>query len=227
MKKVLIVEDEEAMAVALCDGFESDGYEVERVRDGETALGAIRTVRPDIVILDLMLPKLGGLDVCRTIRKDGNAVPVIMLTARGQEIDKVVGLKVGADDYVTKPFSLMELLARVEAVLRRVQGAAGGSDGCKFGDVRIDFRGSEATKGGRALALTALEFRLLRYFNENAGVVIAREQLLRDVWGYENATITRTVDMHIAKLRKKVEDKPKDPRHIVTIHGQGYKFRFD
>ncbi len=224
MRRVLIVEDDEAMAVALQDGFSSEGYEVELVRDGAEALSSLRGDPPQLVILDVMLPKMSGLDVCKHVRKRGNSVPIIMLTARGQEIDKVVGLRAGADDYVTKPFSLMELMARVEAVMRRSQGADGGDERCAFGDVEIDFAGSETIKAGRSVDLTTLEYRLLRYFHAHRGKVVTREQLLEDVWGYDNVAITRTVDMHIAKLRKKIEDNPRDPRFIVTVHRRGYKF---
>ncbi len=223
-RKVMIVEDDEAMAVALRDGFSSEGYAVEVVSDGVSAVDAVGRAAPDVVILDVMLPKMSGLDVCRTLRRRGDTVPVIMLTARGQEIDKVVGLRAGADDYVTKPFSLMELMARVEAVMRRSYGSGNGAEVAVFGDISVNFVGSEATKGDEPLELTALEFRLLKYFYKHRGAVVTREQLLSDVWGYENVAVTRTVDMHIAKLRKKIEDSPKEPRHIVTVHRQGYKF---
>ena len=224
MQKVLIVEDDASMAVALRDGFASEGFEVGVVRDGESAIQAIGREAPDLVILDVMLPRLSGLDVCRRIRKRGNKVPVIMLTARGQEIDKVVGLRAGADDYVTKPFSLMELMARAEAVMRRSLSGGNGADSVTFGDVTIDFTGSTATKGDEALDLTALEFRILKYLCKHRGAVVTREQLLAEVWGYENVAVTRTVDMHIAKLRKKIECDPHAPRHIVTVHRVGYKF---
>jgi DNA-binding response OmpR family regulator len=226
-RRVLVVEDDQAMAVALRDGFSYEGYEVALARDGFEALTLAARSAPDLVILDVMLPKLSGLDVCRRLRAKGNPVPIIMLTARGQEIDKVVGLKCGADDYVTKPFSFMELLARAEAVLRRAggSGAAGGDPGtASFGDVSIDFRCHEASKGGKALELTPREFRLLAFFLGRRGQVVTRQQLLDVVWGYDTIPVTRTVDTHIAKLRKKIEDDPGDPRYIVTVHRLGYKF---
>lgn len=224
MRRVLIVEDDSAMAVALKDGFASEGYEVELVSDGVLALECLGRQPPDLVVLDVMLPRMSGLDVCRQVRKDGSRVPIIMLTARGQEIDKVVGLRAGADDYVTKPFSLMELLARVEALLRRSYGDEEGEGKLHFGDVRIDFAAASASKGSEPVEMSGLEMRIMKYFSSYRGTVVSREQLLRDVWGYDNVAVTRTVDMHIAKLRKKIEDDPRDPRFIVTVHGQGYKF---
>jgi two-component system, OmpR family, alkaline phosphatase synthesis response regulator PhoP len=224
MKRVLIVEDDEAMAVALRDGFQYEGYEVVRAADGASGLEAARRQKPDLVILDVMLPRMNGLDLCKALRKDGHGVPVIMLTARGQEIDKVVGLKTGADDYVTKPFSFMELMARVEAVLRRAGARPAPPESYRFGDVSLDFTRLEATRAGRAIDLSPREFRLLEFFISHRGQVIPREQLLDSVWGYENIPLTRTVDTHIAKLRKKIEDVPADPRWIVTVHRVGYKF---
>ncbi len=224
MPRVLIVEDEEAMAVALKDGFEFEGYEVLLARDGAAGLELARTGRPDLMILDVMLPRLSGHDVCREVRKSGSTLPIIMLTARGQEIDKVLGLKLGADDYVTKPFGFLELAARAEALLRRASSILPGKEEYRFGDVVVHFGRAEARKGEAPLALTARELRLLRYFLENRGRVVTREQLLDEVWDYENAPFTRTVDMHVAKLRKKIEDDPARPRFLLTVHGLGYKF---
>ena len=224
MPKVLIVEDDPSMAIALCDGFRYEGYRVELAGDGEAALRLLTEASPDLVVLDLMLPKLSGLEVCRQVRREGNSVPIVMLTARGQEIDKVVGLKMGADDYVTKPFGFMELLARVEAVLRRAGSHEARGDVHRFGDVVVDFRRGHATKDGVGVDFTPRELRLLRYFLERRGEVVTREALLEAVWGYANAGLTRTVDMHVAKLRKKVEDSPADPRWILTVHRVGYKF---
>ena len=223
MRKVLIVEDDDAMAVALHDGIKYEGYDVVMARDGATGLSLANQESPDLIILDVMLPKMTGLDVCKKIRKDGNNVPIIMLTARGQEIDKVLGLKTGADDYVTKPFSFMELMARVEAVLRRSSGARKGLETCEFGDIAVDFRKGEARKGGELLDVSPRELRLLQYMLENRGAVLSRDQLLSAVWDYENAPFTRTVDMHIAKLRKKIEDNPANPKFIITVHRVGYK----
>jgi two-component system alkaline phosphatase synthesis response regulator PhoP len=223
----LVVEDDEAMAVALHDGFSYEGYEVELARDGETGLRMARESSPDLMILDVMLPKMTGLEVCKLLRGEGSKLPIIMLTARGQEIDKVLGLKLGADDYVTKPFSFMELIARAEAVLRRCGPESTGTAPCgrhSFGDVTVDLDRHEAAKGDQSLQLSPREFRLLGYFIEHQGEVVTREQLLDAVWGYDTIPFTRTVDTHIAKLRKKIEDDPGDPQHIVTVHRIGYKF---
>jgi DNA-binding response OmpR family regulator len=198
MRKVLVVEDDQAMAIALRDGFEYEGYAVTVARDGTAGLRLASEKGVDLVILDVMLPKMSGLDVCKQLRSTGNGTPIIMLTARGQEIDKVLGLKCGADDYVTKPFSFLELMARVEAVLRR------------------------ASKKDEQLE--TYQFKLLKYFIEHRGEAVSRDQLLDSVWSYHGFPLTRTVDMHIAKLRQKIEDSPADPRYIITVHRVGYKF---
>jgi DNA-binding response OmpR family regulator len=224
MPKVLIVEDDTAMATALSDGFAYEGYEVVLARDGEAGLKAALASAPDVVVLDVMLPKLSGLDVCKRLRAEGSGVPIIMLTARGQEIDKVLGLKLGADDYVTKPFGFMELTARVEALLRRTTGAARPAEVYGFGDVFVDFRRAELKKKGEPVEVTARELKLLEYFIAHRGEVIPRERLLGQVWEYDAVPLTRTVDMHVAKLRKKIENDPADPRFIVTVHRMGYKF---
>jgi two-component system alkaline phosphatase synthesis response regulator PhoP len=192
--------------------------------DGAEGLRLAEEGNQDLIILDVMLPKMSGLDVCKRIRRNGSKVPVIMLTARGQEIDKVLGLKTGADDYVTKPFSFLELMARVEAVLRRTSGYDGTPDTYAFGEVVVDFKRSEVLKGDRSVVLSPREFKLLRFLIDHRGEVVTRERLLDAVWGYENVPFTRTVDMHIAKLRKKIEDQPQDPAYIVTVHRVGYKF---
>ena len=223
-RKVLIVEDDEAMSVALRDGFLYEGFTVIEAGDGESALQLAAQQSPELILLDVMLPRLSGLDVCKKIRAEGSRVPIIMLTARGQEIDKVLGLKLGADDYITKPFSFMELMARVEAVLRRASGRDGVGDSCNFGDVSVNFRKQEARKNGRALDLTQREFTLLKYFVERRGEVVSRDELLEAVWGYEQIPFTRTVDMHVAKLRKKIEGRKGAPRFILTVHRAGYKF---
>ena len=204
--KVLVVEDDEAMAVALRDGFAYEGYEVQLARDGEAGLAMAREGSSDLMILDVMLPKMTGLEVCKTLRGEGSELPIIMLTARGQEIDKVLGLKLGADDYVTKPFSFMELMARVEAILRRC-GHGKEESRCSsisFADVEVDFDHHETTKRGEPVDLSPREYRLLHFFSEHPGEVITREQLLDAVWGYDTIPFTRTVDTHIAKLRKKI-----------------------
>jgi DNA-binding response OmpR family regulator len=222
--KVLVVEDDEAMAVALHDGFAYEAYEVTVARDGEAGLELARTASPDLMILDVMLPRMTGLEVCKILRGEGSELPIIMLTARGQEIDKVLGLKLGADDYVTKPFSFMELMARVEAVLRRARpGGRTHRAEYRFGDVTIDLGRHEASKAGEPLELSPREFRLLAYLLEHRSEVVSREELLDAVWGYDTIPFTRTVDTHIAKLRKKIEDDPADPQHIITVHRLGYK----
>ncbi len=223
MKKLLVVEDDAAMTVALRDGFEFEKYAVDTACDGEQALTLALRNTYDLIVLDVMLPKKSGLDVCRELRERGNRTPVIMLTARGQEIDKIVGLKLGADDYVTKPFSFVELLARVEAVTRRAQRGRG-ADQVSFGNVSLDFRTYEAKRAGEPLELTPREFSMLRYFLDHPNEVVSREALLDHVWGYDPAAFTRTVDTHVARLRQKIEPVPAEPRHLITIHRVGYKF---
>lgn len=223
MKKILIVEDEADMARGLQFNLEARGFEVEIARDGEAGYQAAIAGRPDLVLLDVMLPKRDGYDVCRALRKTEPSLPILMLTAKGQEDDVVLGLKLGADDYVKKPFSVAELVARIETLLRRT--AAGHRPaGVTFGDVRIDFVGYRATKAGQPLDLTVKEFDLLRYFVSHVGSVVSREALLNAVWGYDSAPNTRTVDAHIVKLRQKIEVQPHEPRHLLTVHGIGYKF---
>ena len=225
MSTVLIVEDDEAMSVALRDGFASEGYAVRAARDGEAGLRAAREDPPDLLILDVMLPRMTGLDVCRELRAKGSAVPIIMLTARGQEIDKVVGLRTGADDYVTKPFGFMELIARSEALLRRTGGRRR-AEPLAIGTLVVDFQHHEARRGGAGGApveLSAREFRMLAFFASRRGEVVTRESLLDAVWDLRSSTLTRTVDMHVAKLRKKIEPDPREPRYLLTIHGLGYK----
>jgi DNA-binding response OmpR family regulator len=224
MSKILIVEDEPDMVLGLKDNFEFEGYEVVTEADGQAGLERARALKPDLIVLDVMLPKLSGLEVCKTLRGEGYEGPILMLTARGQEIDKVVGLELGADDYVTKPFSIRELLARVRAVLRRTEGKAKRLARYAFADIELDFEAYKATKGGEALDLSPREFELLRYLIERKGETVTRDQLLEDVWGYESYPSTRTVDTHIAKLRGKIGDSGSEPRWILTIHGMGYKF---
>ena len=224
MSKILIVEDEPDMVAGLKDNFEFEGYEVATAVDGQAGLEQARAWKPDLIVLDVMLPKLSGLEVCKTLRGEGFDKPIVMLTARGQEIDKVVGLELGADDYVTKPFSIRELLARVKAVLRRTDGNAKRLSHYAFADLDLDFEAYKATKAGQPLELSPREFELLRYLIERKGETVSRDQLLEDVWGYESYPSTRTVDTHIAKLRAKIGDSGSEPRYILTIHGMGYKF---
>jgi DNA-binding response OmpR family regulator len=224
VSKILIIEDEPDMVLGLKDNFEFEGYEVATASDGATGLERARSVKPDLVILDIMLPTLSGLEVCKALRGEGFEAPIIMLTARGQEIDKVVGLELGADDYVTKPFSIRELLARVRAILRRTEGTKKRLARYAFADVDLDFEAYKARRGGEALDLSPREFELLRYLIERKGETVSRDRLLEDVWGYESYPSTRTVDTHIAKLRAKIGDSGSEPKHILTIHGVGYKF---
>ncbi|HEY4640285.1 MAG TPA: response regulator transcription factor [Thermoanaerobaculia bacterium] len=222
MSRILIVEDDPAMSVALRDGFEYEKYNVDMASDGEEALRRATGGNHDLIVLDVMLPKMSGIDVCKELRKNGSHTPIIMLTARGQEIDKIVGLRVGADDYVTKPFSFMELLARVEAVLRRTTRNA--QSEVAFGDVMLDFKCYRATRNGDSIELTPREFTILRYLIDHANEVVSREALLDHVWGYDTGALSRTVDTHIARLRQKIEIVPSEPKHLITVHRVGYRF---
>jgi two-component system alkaline phosphatase synthesis response regulator PhoP len=224
-QRILVVEDEEALRMTLSDRLRAEGYEVECASDGLQGLERATTAAFDLVMLDLMLPGRNGLDVCRDIRQAGLITPILMLTARGQTVDKVLGLKLGADDYVTKPFEMMELMARVEALLRRAPSRPASTDGIHhIGDLRIDLRGTEVMRQGKPVSLSAREFQLLRYFVEHAGGTLSRDELLREVWGYSTETFTRTVDVHVASLRHKLERDPRHPEMILTISGLGYKF---
>jgi len=224
-KRILLVEDEPGLVLTMTDRLMNEGYTVESARDGDTGLERATKESFDLILLDVMLPRKNGFDVCRDLRQRGVQTPVIMLTARGQVVDKVVGLKLGADDYVTKPFEMMELLARVEAMLRRAPAAIpASSEVYQFGTVRVDFRKAEVWFEERAVELSAREFQLLRYFIEHRGNTISRDELLNEVWGYNAMPSTRTVDVHIAWLRQKLEANPRHPQYILTIHGLGYKF---
>ena len=223
-ESILIVEDEEALRMTLSDRLLSEGYDVECAADGED--GYRRAVRDpfDLILLDVMLPRRNGFDVCRDIRQAGLITPIIMLTARGQVVDKVVGLKIGADDYVTKPFDMMELVARIDAVLRRAPARAGGSGGVlQVGALRIDLRGTQVWRDDKPVKLSAREFQLLRYLVEHRGETLTRDEILKEVWGYSTETFTRTVDVHVASLRQKLERDPKSPELILTVQGLGYK----
>jgi two-component system alkaline phosphatase synthesis response regulator PhoP len=223
-RRVLVVEDEPGLVLTLSDRLRSEGHEVEVATDGDTAFEAARAGSFDLVILDLALPRRSGLDVCRDLRREGVDTPILMLTARADLTDKVVGLKLGADDYLTKPFEMIELLARVEALLRRSGRALAGPGAYAFGDVRVDFRKAEVFRSGEAVALSALEYKLLAYLIEKRGVVLSRDELLDRVWGYDATPTTRTVDVHVASLRQKIEPNPAKPRWILTVHGLGYRF---
>jgi DNA-binding response OmpR family regulator len=225
MKKVLVIEDDLAILRGLKDNLEYESYEVLIAADGEAGYCLIKEKKPDLVILDLMLPKMNGYELCRKVRGENIATPILMLTARGEEIDRVMGLDLGADDYITKPFSIAELLARVRAVLRRVQKVKAGDlpSELHLGDVSVDFVRFEARKAGKILSLSRKEFGVLRYLAGRAGEVVTRDEILDEVWGYGQYPSTRTVDNHIALLRNKLEEDPARPRRLLTIHGVGYK----
>jgi two-component system alkaline phosphatase synthesis response regulator PhoP len=224
MTAILIVEDEPDMADGLRDNLEFEGYTVRIARDGDEALASAVEFPPDLILLDLMLPRRNGLDVCRELRRRGLNVPIIMLTARSQETDKVVGLEIGADDYVTKPFSVREPIARVHAHLRRTASESARVENFTFGEVEVDFRRHHAVRAGRHLRLTAREFDLLRYFVRRRGETVSRDELLDKVWGMRAYPLSRTVDNQIAKLRQKIERLPAEPEYLITVHGLGYKF---
>jgi len=224
--RVLLVEDEEGLILTLTDRLRSEGFDVVSAKDGEAGYAAAIAEAFDLILLDVMLPKKNGYDVCRDLRQRGISTPVLMLTAKGETIDKVLGLKLGADDYLTKPFEVMELLARIEALLRRAPAKANGHspDSFRFGDVTVDFKRATVAKEESAVELSAMEFKLLQYLIENRGLVHSRDHLLDQVWGYDAMPSTRTVDVHVAWLRQKLEENPRKPRFIQTVHGMGYKF---
>ena len=224
MTKILIVEDEPNMVAGLRDNFEYEGYEVLTASDGAEGLGRALKDAPDLVVLDVMMPKMSGLEVCKQLKVKRPSLPVIMLTARGQEVDKVVGLELGADDYVTKPFSIRELLARIKAVLRRARVDSTVQERYAFGDVEVNLRTCQVARAGKPIEFSAKEFDLLKFFLWHSGEALSRERLLEEVWGYSRFPTTRTVDAHIVRLRQKLEPKPEEPRFILTIHGIGYKF---
>ena len=222
--RILIVEDEPAMVAGLRDNFEYEGYEVISAHDGVVGVERALAEHPDLVVLDVMMPRMSGLDVCKQLKAKRPSMPIIMLTARGQEIDKVVGLELGADDYVTKPFSIRELLARVKAVLRRVSPTSATPEVYRFSDVEVNTRSNEVRRGGTPVELSSKEFALLAYFVAHPAETLSRDRLLDAVWGYENYPNTRTVDTHILHLRQKLEPNPEEPRLFLTVHGSGYKF---
>lgn len=224
MKKILIIEDDPGIQLSLKDEFESEGFNVKVADDGLTGLEMTRQNFPDVIILDLMLPYLNGYEICKKLRQEGNAVPIIMLTVKDQEVDKVLGLELGADDYVTKPFSLRELLARVNALLRRSSENTPESSVFCIGGTTFDLKKYEALKNGKIIEYTTLEFNILKLLFERRGQAIFRIEFLNHVWGENNTLVTeRTIDSHIANIRKKLEDDPADPRYIVSVRGVGYK----
>jgi DNA-binding response OmpR family regulator len=231
MTTILTVEDDPAILRGLTDNLRFEGYEVVTATDGETGYRLQREHKPDLIVLDVMLPRMSGLELCRKLRGEGIQTPILMLTARSEEPDRVLGLDLGADDYVTKPFSVRELMARVRALLRRSQpGQEGGADGAglpddlRFSDAEIDFRSYEARVGGKPVEMTRKEFAVLRYLASRAGEVVTRDDLLNQVWGFEAYPSSRTVDNHVAGLRAKLERDASQPEHIKTVHGVGYKF---
>jgi two-component system, OmpR family, alkaline phosphatase synthesis response regulator PhoP len=225
-KRLLLVEDEPGLQLALSDRLTSEGFSVETAGDGHTAIARATSSPFDVIVLDVMLPGRDGFDVAKTIRQQGIQTPILMLTARTQVVDRVVGLKLGADDYLTKPFETIELLARIEALMRRAPSGPAGLtlERYQFGDITVDVRKAEVMQKGLALDLSAKEFQLLKYFIEHRGATVSRDELLHEVWGYSNTPSTRTVDVHVAWLRQKLEPNPRVPQYILTVHGMGYKF---
>ena len=224
-RRVLLVEDEKGLVITLTDRLRSEGYEVEAATDGPAGIAAAGRGSFDVILLDVMLPGASGFDVCGTLRDTGVKTPIIMLTARGQVMDKVLGLKIGADDYLTKPFDMLELLARIEVQLRRRAAVAGETPAeHTFGDIVLNVRKAEVTRGGTPIDMSAREFLLLKYFVEHREATLSRDELLNEVWGYHSMPSTRTVDVHVAWLRQKIEPNPKHPQYVITMHGMGYKF---
>jgi len=224
--RLLLAEDEPSLVTTLTDRLHAEGYAVEAVRDGEAALLRALGGGFDLLVLDVMMPGRDGFEVCRELRRQGSPLPVLMLTARTQVVDRVVGLKLGADDYLTKPFETIELLARIEALLRRAPPGPSGMtlERYQFGDITVDVRKAEVMHKGQLLDLSAKEFQLLKYFIEHRGATVSRDELLQEVWGYNAMPSTRTVDVHVAWLRQKLEPNPRVPQYILTVHGMGYKF---
>ena len=224
-KRILVVEDEPGILLSIKDEFESEGYTVYTAEDGENALEVTKEKSPDLIILDIMLPKLDGYEVCKRLRRESDTTPVIMLTVKDKEIDKILGLELGADDYVTKPFSLRELLARVKAILRRTEERASDLTSYSFGHIELDFKSYEAKKKGKKLEFTPLQFKMLKLLIQKNGKVDTRDDFLDKIWGEDNVLISsRTIDSHVTNIRRKIEDDPSKPKHIISIRGLGYKF---
>jgi two-component system alkaline phosphatase synthesis response regulator PhoP len=224
MKKILIIEDNPGIQMSLMDEFEANGYTVYTVGNGNDGLKLVKDHNPDLIILDIMLPGIDGYEVCKKLRMEGNTTPVIMLTVKDKEIDKVLGLEFGADDYVTKPFSVRELSARIKSIFRRIEEYSNESHLYNIGETSLDFRKYEATRKGVKIDFTALEFQLLQFFIRNRGKVLSRNELLEHVWGEHNVVISlRTIDSHVASIRKKLEEDPSNPEFIINIRGVGYK----
>jgi DNA-binding response OmpR family regulator len=224
MYKILIIEDDQGISRALESNLRSEGYETESATDGPSGLDRARDPSQDLILLDLMLPRLSGEDICRALRREGVTTPIVFLTAKGEEEQRVAGFELGADDYVSKPFSMRELVGRIQAILKRAAGQKHLLAHCRFGDVSVDFVKMEVRRGTEIVFLTTRELAILRLMVSNKGVVISRDRLLNEVWGYEAYPTTRTVDNQIVKLRQKLESDPENPQHILTVRGTGYKF---
>ena len=224
MKRILIIEDDPAILTGLTDSLQEEHFEVLTEEDGEIGYQEAKKENIDLIILDLMLPSKNGIDICKDLRKEGINTPILMLTVKKEEMDKVLGLEIGADDYVTKPFSIRELIARIKALLRRKVEIYNEVEEYTFGKINIDFKKQVALKNNKPFELSTSDYKILKYFIQREGEIITRDQLLDDVWGYENFPTTRTVDNHILALRKKIEDDPSHPVHLLTIHKAGYKF---
>ena len=224
MYKILIVEDEQKMREGLKDNLEFEGYEVDMAEDGSAGLQKIKENTYDLILLDVMMPKMSGFDVCKQVRAAGIAYPVIMLTAKGEEIDKVLGLELGADDYITKPFSLRELLARIKAILRRSQNLVQKAGEIRIGKLNVNFSSYDAFEDGKAVAMTHREFEVIKYLWQHKNETVSRDQLLAEIWGMDDSITSRTVDNFILHLRQKIEFNAAHPRHILTVHGMGYKY---
>lgn len=224
MIRVLVAEDDPAILRGLTDNLRRQGYEVDAAADGESALALAQSQQFDALVVDVMLPRMSGFELCQRLREEGNRVPILLLTARSEERDRVYGLDIGADDYITKPFSLLELLARVRALIRRAKDDAALPDRAAFDDVAVDFLRYEATRGGSSLKLTPKEFGTLRFLIARSGKAVSRNELLEEVWDYRDYPTTRTIDNHISSLRNKIESDPSRPRHLLTVHGVGYRF---
>lgn len=222
-RSILVVEDDESIRTLLQTNLEFEGYEVRVAEDGPSGLDMAEKTAPDLLILDLMLPGMSGIEVCKRLRARGNNLPIIMLTARSENLEKVMGLKSGADDYITKPFDILELSARVEAIFRR-SGKQVNLETCRVGDAEIDFNANTIRKGDKEFAITQVEAQLLKYLVHHEGKILPREQIMEDVWGHDYLLSSRTIDTHVTHLRQKLEDNPSQPRYIVTIHRVGYKF---
>jgi DNA-binding response OmpR family regulator len=224
IKRILIIEDNPGIRMSLSDALESEGYLILTAGDGTRGLELARKEVPDLIILDIMLPGIDGYEVCKKLRAEDNHTPIIMLTVRNEEIDKVLGLELGADDYVTKPFSVRELTARVKTIFRRLEEYGEEPSIMNIGETAIDFKRYEARRKGIEIDFTPLEYHLLKFFVKNRGIVLTRDQILENVWGEDNVIISlRTIDSHIASIRKKLEDDPSNPRYILNIRGVGYK----